>query len=106
MLAADGGRDARGGALQVRLPQPVYVREVRRLAADDAYAGASLRTALHPLHARFVDRETEPGAVLAKELGEVSPVAKRPLEHLAGELGVDQGSGVLGGHHRASALIA
>ena len=78
---------------QVRLGEPVHVGEVGRLARDDAHPGAALAPSLRALDARLVDRQREPGPVLAEDLGEVAAVGQRPREHQLGEVGFDQGSG-------------
>ena len=86
-----GGR----GALQLALPQAVHVGEVSRLAANHPHPGAALAAALHPLHPRLVDRQAEPGALLAEDLGEVAAALKRALQHPAGKLGLDQRRGLI-----------
>ena len=72
--SASRRRDRVGRALEVLLPESVDVGEVGRLAAHDAHPCPALGSALHPLDARLVDGQAEPGALLAEDLGEVAAV--------------------------------
>jgi hypothetical protein len=79
------------------------VGEVGGVAEDDADAGAALGAALGALHPRLVDRESEPGALLAEDLGEVAAVGERPGDDARRELRLDQVLG-RGCHQRAASI--